>query len=103
MEIDNITYEDLSLFSHEEEYSIFHKLDFTRTTNGKDLLLDYFNHPFGKLESILGTQQVLTRLLEKMDQWPSAISNGTIMVMERFYETALDDIPQAHNLPAALS
>jgi len=103
MEIDKTTYEDLSLFSHEEEFSIFHKLDFTRTTGGKDLLLDYFNRPFSKLESILATQKILSLILDKMDQWPSSISNGTVMVMERFYETAIDEIPQAHNLPAALS
>ena len=103
MEIDTTTYEDLSLFSHEEEYSIFHKLDFTRTTNGKDLLLEYFNQPFSKLEPILETQRVLTLIAARIDQWPSSISNGTIMVMERFYETAVDDIPQAHNLPAALA
>jgi DNA mismatch repair protein MutS len=102
MEIDNITYEDLSLFSHEEEFSIFHKLDFTRTTGGKDRLLDYFNRPFSRLESIDETQRILKLMLEKMDRWPSSISNGTIMVMERFYETALDDIPAAGNLPAAL-
>src|ERR1700754_3252761 len=102
MEIDKITYEDLSLFSHEEEYSIFHKLDFTRTTGGKDLLLEYFNEPFSKLESILETQRVLALLLDRMDQWPVAISTGTVMVMERFYETQVDDIPQAYNLPAAL-
>jgi len=103
MEIDKITYDDLSLFSHEEEFSIFHKLDFTRTTGGKDQLLDYFNRPFNRLESIDETQRILKLMLEKMDQWPSSISNGTIMVMERFYETALDDIPAAGNLPAALS
>src|ERR1700748_2467011 len=73
MEIDKITYEDLSLFSHEEEYSIFHKLDFTRTTGGKDLLLEYFNTPFSRLEPILGTQQVLALILGKIDQWPSSI------------------------------
>jgi DNA mismatch repair protein MutS len=103
MEIDNITYADLSLFSHEEEFSIFHKLDFTRTTGGKDRLLDYFNRPFSRLEPIDETQRILKLMLEKMDRWPSSISNGTIMVMERFYETALDDIPAAGNLPAALS
>ena len=102
MEIDKITYEDLSLFSHEEEYSIFHKLDFTRTTGGKDLLLEYFNRPFSTLEPILQTQRVLALMLKKIDQWPSSVSNGTVMVMERFYETAVDEIPQAHNLPAAL-
>jgi DNA mismatch repair protein MutS len=103
MDIDNTTYEDLSLFSHEEEFSIFHHLNFTRTTGGKDILLEYFNRPFSKLEPIHATQQILALILEKMDRWPTSISNGTIMVMERFYETAVDDIPQAHNLPAALS
>ncbi|HEV9037776.1 MAG TPA: DNA mismatch repair protein MutS, partial [Puia sp.] len=103
MEIDNITYEDLSLFSKEEEYSIFHKLDFTRTRGGRDVLLKYFNDPFSKLESIRATQSILGLILEKLDEWPSSISNGTIMVMDRFYETAIDDIPHGQNLPAALS
>jgi DNA mismatch repair protein MutS len=42
-------------------------------------------------------------MLEKLDRWPSSISNGTIMVIDKFYETAIDPIPQAENLPAALS
>jgi DNA mismatch repair protein MutS len=103
MEIDNITSEDLSLFSRQEEFSIFHKLDFTRTRAGRDLLLESFRSPLSTLEDILATQQVLALMLEKLDRWPAAISNGTIMVMEKFYETAIDDIPQALNLPAALS
>jgi DNA mismatch repair protein MutS len=102
MEIDNITYEDLSLFNKEEEFSIFHKLDFTRTRGGKDVLLEYFNNPFSKPEPILATQQILSLIGEKMGAWPSSISNGTIMVMERFYETQIDDIPHGQNLPAAL-
>ena len=103
MEIDNITYEDLSLFSHEEEYSIFHKLDFTRTRGGKDQLLEYFNRPFSNLESIHATQQILSLISQKTEQWPLSISNGTIMVMERFYETALDELPHAADLPRALA
>ena len=103
MEIDNTTYEDLSLFSKEEEFSVFHKLDFTRTQGGKDLLLGYFSNPFSKPGPIRETQRILALILEKMGQWPVAISNGTIMVMERFYETQVDDIPHGQNLPAALS
>ncbi len=103
MEIDNTTYEDLSLFSRHEEYSIFHKLDFTRTSAGRDLLLECFGNPLGNLEDILATQGILGLILERLDRWPTSISNGTIMVMEKFYETAIDDIPQALNLPAALS
>lgn len=102
MEIDKTTYEDLSLFSHEEEFSIFHKLDFTRTRGGRDQLLQYFNNPFNDLGRINETQRILSLILEQADQWPFSISNGTIMVMERFYETALDTIPRDYTLPGAL-
>jgi DNA mismatch repair protein MutS len=103
MEIDNITYEDLSLFSRQEEFSIFHKLDFTRTKAGRDLLLGQFSQPLNNLDEILATQRILALMQEKLDHWPVSISNGTIMVMDKFYETPVDDIPQALNLPAALS
>lgn len=103
MDIDNTTYEDLSLFSRDEEYSLFHKLNFTRTQAGKDLLLDLFASPLNSLEDIHATQHVLRLIRERLDQWPVTISNGTIMVMDKFYETAIDDMPAAHNLPAALS
>jgi len=103
MEIDNTTYEDLSLFNKEEEFSIFHKLDFTRTRGGKDVLLEYFNHPFSTPGPIRATQQILARILSRIPEWPTTISNGTIMVMERFYETQIDEIPHGQNLPAALS
>ncbi|HUB59911.1 MAG TPA: hypothetical protein VL978_04375 [Puia sp.] len=103
MEIDNTTYEDLSLFSRHEEYSLFHKLNFTRTQAGRDLLLELFANPLDRLEDIHATQRILNLILERLDQWPATISNGTIMVMDKFYETAVDDIPAAHNPPAALS
>lgn len=102
MDIDYTTYSDLSLFSQEEEFSVFHKLDLTRTQAGKDQLLEYFNHPFGALGPILETQQILTLILQHADEWPLTISNGTVMVMERFYETAIDTLPQSHNLPGAM-
>jgi len=102
MDIDYTTYSDLSLFSQEEEFSVFHKLDLTRTQGGKDQLLEYFNHPFGTLGPILETQQILTLILQHANEWPLTISNGTVMVMERFYETAIDTLPQSHNLPGAL-
>lgn len=103
MDIDNTTYDDLSLFSRHEEFSIFHKLNFTRTQAGKDLLLELFAKPLETLEDIHATQRILTLMLDRLDKWPVSISNGTIMMMDKFYETAIDEIPQAVNLPAALS
>ena len=93
MQIDKTTYDDLSIFSHEEEFSIFHKVNFTRTRIGKDWLLEYFNKPFSELRQIKETQQILTLILKNEKDWPVSVTNGTIMVMEKYYETAIDDIP----------
>ncbi len=102
MEIDKTTYTDLSLFSHEEEFSIFHKLNFTRTRGGQDQLLELFERPFSDLRSISETQSILSLILQQEAEWPLSISNGTIMVMEKFYSTAIDEIPMASHLAAAL-
>jgi DNA mismatch repair protein MutS len=103
MQIDKITYEDLSVFNQDEDSSIFHKLNFTRTIGGKERLLQFFNHPFSDLRHITETQKILALILQNINQWPVTISNGTIMVIERFYETALDEIPSSPNIINATS
>jgi DNA mismatch repair ATPase MutS len=93
MELDQTTYNDLSIFQHEEEFSIFHKLNFTRTIQGREWLARFFSSPFSDLKQIQDTQKVLKTILTNIDAWPSAISNGTIMVMEKFYESQIDSMP----------
>ena len=103
MQIDITTYEDLSLYNHEEDSSIFHKLNFTRTRGGKDRLLQYFDQPFSDLKHITETQKTLSLILQHENEWPLTITNGTVMVMEKFYETALDEIPHANNFINAVT
>src|SRR5215210_2729332 len=98
MEIDKTTFNDLSIFNHEDEYSIFRKLDFTRTIRGREWLVKFFHEPFNDIKRIIDTQETLKRIIEKHESWPVAISNGTIMVFEKFYETTLDTIPDSSNL-----
>src|SRR5215218_5343456 len=93
MEIDITTYNDLSLFHAEEEFSVFHKLNFTRTSAGREWLFRFFNHPFSDLKKIEETQDVVRLILEHVNNWPVSITNGTIMVMERLYESNIDTIP----------
>src|ERR1700733_435164 len=99
MQIDPTTYDDLSIFHREEEISIFHKLDMTRTRGGRDCLLELFNKPLSDLRAINDTQKILALILRHADRWPSSISNGTIMVMEKFYETPMDEIPRQQVFP----
>jgi DNA mismatch repair ATPase MutS len=93
MDIDLTTYNDLSLFHSEEEFSVFHRLNFTRTLAGKEWLLHFFNHPFSEAIKIRETQSVIKLILQHLEHWPTIITNGTIMVMERLYNTAIDTIP----------
>ncbi|MBA4166256.1 MAG: hypothetical protein H0X41_01685, partial [Chitinophagaceae bacterium] len=46
MEADITTYNDLHIFQSEEEYSIFNKLNFTKTGEGKHWLHNFFQYPF---------------------------------------------------------
>jgi DNA mismatch repair protein MutS len=98
MEIDKVTYEDLSVFNREEEFSIFHKLNFTRTVGGKDWLYQFLTKPFSDLKQITETQKIISLIIEHENEWPLSISNGTIMVMEKFYETSIDEIPASHDV-----
>ena len=101
MEIDKTTLSDLAIFNSEEEFSIFHYVDQTLTSNGKEQLRRTLLSPLRTLEEINGIQQTLQIILQKQDQWPRQISNGSIMVVERFYDSNIDPIPaQASSLGA---
>jgi DNA mismatch repair ATPase MutS len=97
MHLDATTYNDISVFHQEEEFSIFHKLDFTRTVYGKDWLRRFFSEPHHDLKKILGTQTIIRTLGEHLHEWPSEISNGTLLVIEKFLDYNLDPVPEVSN------
>src|SRR6478735_6653177 len=103
MEIDKTTLTDLSIFDKEEEFSVFNKLNLTRTINGREQLRFNFNTPLKSIEEIKGIQQTIQLIVNKADLWPMQISNGTIMVVEKFYETVIDDIPPTASSFSAIS
>ena len=98
MQIDKTTFNDISVFHQEEEFSIFHKLNFTRTIGGKDWLRRLFNEPHSDLKKIIGTQTILKTLVPHLDQWPLDISNGTILMIDKFLDYQLDPVPRDANL-----
>ncbi|HUR64834.1 MAG TPA: hypothetical protein VMZ03_00665 [Chitinophagaceae bacterium] len=100
MQIDKQSFNDISIFHQEEEFSIFHKLNFTRTVGGREWLRKFFSEPHDNLDKIKGTQKVIRTFMEHVKDWPTDISNGTILVMEKFLDYALDPISEA---PASLN
>lgn len=103
MQIDKITFNDIAIFHVEEEFSIFHKLDFTRTQGGKDWLRRFFNDPHGDLKKIAGTQNIIKTIMAHLDEWPAEITNGTIIMVEKFLDYNLDPVPQTLNPLNSLS
>lgn len=103
MDIDNTSYNDLNIFHHEEEFSVFNKLNYTRTVDGRAWLIRFFSSPFSDQKQITETQEILRAILDKIDEWPVSISNGTMMVMDKFYDSQIDSIPSSANFMNALT
>ena len=97
MQIDKITFNDISIFHAEEEFSVFHKLNFTKTIGGKEWLRRFFKEPHSDLKRILGTQSIIQTFLNHINEWPPEITNGTIIVMEKFFDYSLDPVPSNAN------
>ena len=103
MEIDKTTLQDLSVFNAEEEQSIFHRLDFTRTTGGREQLRVLFNRTLSDIDSIKDTQETIGLIHDHLDRWPIRITNGTLMVIQKFFEASIDDIPAHASQASAYS
>ena len=97
MQVDKTTLDDLNVLHREDELSVLQKLDFTRTAGGKEWLRLLLERPLNDFQLVRETQQFLQNIISIHAQWPETISNGTIMVMEKFYETRLEPIPSHPN------
>lgn len=98
MQIDKTTLADLSIFHSEEELSVVHFLDHTQTTGGREYLYDMVAKPLSTVEAIENNQQTIRDLIPLIDRWPITITNGTIMVIARFYESQINKYPTQPNV-----
>ncbi len=100
MEIDKITLTDLTIFNGTDDMSVFSKINKCRTVGGRDKLFDNFSNPLGNIEAIQGVQQTLQLILQNLEHWPAQISNGSVLMIEKFYGATIDDIP-SHPSPVS--
>src|SRR6478609_1667780 len=102
MQVDKTTLADLSIFHTEEEQSVFHHLNFTHTNGGREYLRQILANPLDSLKDILDNQQTIRVLMEVEDKWPLTVTNGAIMMIERFYESPVTGFSQQINVFNAL-
>lgn len=93
MDIDKTTLADLLMFNVGEDMSVFGKLDLCSTTHGSEQLRINFSTPLRTQEEIVAVQQTLQLIISKQQQWPTEISNGTVMVVEKFFDSPISLIP----------
>lgn len=98
MQVDNTTYKDLSIFNTEESFSVFHKLNFTQSNGGKEWLRYMMSEPFDTLDKIRDNQKIIQLIGSCLDNWPNTITNGTMIMVERFYDTPIDPIPRSADI-----
>ena len=103
MQIDKTTLNDLSIFQQNEEESVFHQFNNTQTNDGKFYLQQILATPLQSIAAIVDTQNTIKHLFELKDKLPTTISNGTLMVIEKFYETAIDNYPTQPNVVSSFS
>lgn len=102
MQIDSTTYNDISVFSSDEEFSIFHKLNFTRTSVGKEWLKNYFSHPFDDIQQINATQKIIKVFIPHAGTLPEDVTNGTILMMLKYFDYDLDTPPANPGIAGSL-
>jgi DNA mismatch repair protein MutS len=93
MQVDKVTLNDLSVFHSEEYQSVFHHINLTLTNGGREYLRYLLAHPLDSIKAIEQTQLTIQQLGNIVDQYPISPSNGTVLVMEKFYESPINNYP----------
>jgi DNA mismatch repair protein MutS len=87
MQNDKITLKDLSILTGGDA-GIFHLLDHTTTLAGRDFLRRHIQYPPSGFEELVGLQDAIRFFAAHPDAWTSIISNGTLVLLEKFFESA---------------
>ena len=102
MQVDKVTLQDLSVFHSEEFQSVFHHINVTLTNGGREYLRYLLAHPLDSVKAIEQTQLTIQQLGTIMDQYPVSPSNGTVLVMEKYFESPINNYPSDIGMVSAL-
>ena len=102
MQVDKITLKDIGLFDNEESIGLISHLNFCKSNGGK-IQLDYFlSNPLSSIPSIEQRQNAIAYFITNIHFVEALkITNGTTLVIEKFFDTGFKRIPTQISLPAA--
>ncbi len=86
MILDKTTLHDLSFL--DGEHSVFSLINRATTQAGSDMLRKWVKVPPATFEKLQEQQKAVRFWIQHADKWTSRISNGTLVMIEKFYESA---------------
>lgn len=86
MILDKTTLHDLSVLSG--EHSVFSLINRCTTQHGSDTLRKLVQTPPARYELLVEQQDAVRFWIRYNDQWTKRVSNGTLVMIEKFYESA---------------
>jgi DNA mismatch repair ATPase MutS len=102
MQVDKITLQDIGLFDNEDHIGLASHLNFCKSNGGEIYLNQFLHHPLCILPVIQQRQQALKAFIGCMEQMEQMkITNGTCLIIEKFFETSFKNIPVQISLPGA--
>ncbi len=103
MQVDKITLQDIGLFDNEEHQGLASHLNFCKSNGGKAQLDKYLHAPLGELALIEKRQKAISAFVKQLDKVDNMkITNGTSLVIEKFFETGFTTIPSQISWSGAL-
>lgn len=94
MQVDKITLQDIGLFDSEGTKGLASHLNFCRSNGGTDQFEQYLTNPLNTLHAIEQRQQVLSIYIKQLSFLENMkITNGTTLVISKFFETSFKAIP----------
>lgn len=88
MRNDAVTFKDLAIFPTAGSDGVVGLIDHTTTAAGKDMLYKHVKQPPANYDVLVAMQQTIRFWATHTDNWPAIITNGTLVMLEKFFQEA---------------
>jgi DNA mismatch repair protein MutS len=88
MQNDKTTLNDLSFLSADGSTDVFSLIDHTTTQAGRDMLRRHIQHSADTYEALKEQQDAIKFWAANLDLWPKNILNGTLVMLDKYFESA---------------
>jgi DNA mismatch repair ATPase MutS len=103
MQNDKTTLKDLSIFTSDGSGGVFALIDRTTSQAGRETLRRHVQQPPVTFLSLAEVQATVRFLCDKVHYWPAIISNGTLVMLEKFFEAADNTLPPPQGIAGMLT